>query len=225
MLLLSPQVLYAQPQNLEPCLTPFGWNNNCAFFPGSPLVAATDDAAYFIEDYRKGIDFDALAIATGPTCNIPVEEFLNTGPREFVITCDDLATSTFFGSVAMPTGWNPVVGVTFESVIYIPQVVPVGNYSLDFQCGCAGNNDLISASMYSAQTSGNTNSYTIQAGDAHKIFLATTDDVVCGGTCNGGDMLFWKGSINTPITTVSPANAIRIMNIKVRYGLTGLEED
>jgi len=211
---------YAQD---PPCLTPFGFNNNCQFIPGAPLIADSTSSARFLPGgATHSIDFDALSLShDGSQCTGPTDVELNSGPHDFTINCNDHADSIVGASIGMPTGWDGG-SVSFEMFIVSNDPVPTGVYYWDFVCGCVADGDVVSSSIYSVSDS---------IDDFVRIQLDITDEwtvrmghtglVTCAGTCEGGQMLFWQARLNAPETTATPCEDVGILNIKLRYNVSG----
>lgn len=209
-----------------PCLTKYGWNNDCVFYKGSPLVV-TDDSdnpeARFLSGFRKGISFDALAMSVTGGCAQPAATLLNNGPEDYLVNCTT-SSASFYSSIPMPKGWDASVALTFDVYVVVDDPAPAGTYQVNFSCGCRGDNETISSAIYSTPDANAKIALTILSGDANALRIGSTGPVTCGGSCSAGDVLFWKGTIDPDETTSSPASDIGILNVKVRYAVDGTED-
>jgi len=222
LLLLAPALAFADP----PCLTRYGFQNTCVFYKGSPLIVTDDGpnpSAQFVSGFRKGIPFSAEAMAVSGGCAQPAETSLNGGPFDYLVNCTT-SSATFASSVAMPKGWDPSVAITFDLYTVVASSAPVGNYQVDFACGCAGDKDTISSSIYSTPDSNAKVTLAIVSGDANSLRVGSTGPVTCNGSCQAGDVLFWRGTIDAVGTTSSPSADVGILAVKVRYAVTGTED-
>lgn len=152
------------------------------------------------------------ATSDGTQCADPVEVTINSGPKQFTVICAETDTATLTGSLMMPDGWNAGT-VTFQ-LSYIQTAADTGSMKSDIECQARG----------AAETVNNTWSAEIAIDDAavtgsNALDTTTSAAVTCDCTtsCQGGDILYWRWSVDATGTPTTDYSTLNIIGMKMEY--------
>jgi hypothetical protein len=199
-------------------------------FPDSIVVDPNTNASTFVSCYASSTSafsrcwndsyyvdtkqWHAGALSTDGTeatgCSTPREVTINSGPKRFIVNCEDNATSTMYFDIVMPDGWD-TRGITLE-LAAMDTTTATTVLDIDFSAQCRGDGDVVNNTWGTAQ-----NASITFGGTAYTLEHATTAAITPNGTCAAGDHVFIKGDVDDAGGNTNGTNWI--LALKAEFGL------
>ena len=146
--------------------------------------------------------------ADGTQCADPAEVTLNSGPKQYTVSCTDNASSVVYGQTIMPDGWDAGT-VVFEITVWHGTTESI-TYAGDFSAQCRGDSETVSS------TWGTVQSADVSITTANDIEMETTSALTPAGTCAAGDHLWWRWVMDAVASDANAANT-DILGVKMEY--------
>jgi hypothetical protein len=148
----------------------------------------------------------------GTQCGDATEVTLNSGPRQWTITCADNDSGYFHGQVVMPDSWNAST-VTFELMVHHATTETI-TFAGDFQSQCKAAGETVNNTDW--PTEGASTVCDVSITTANDIEACTTAAQTPSGTCAAGDMLWWRYNIDATNFSTNAANT-NVLGVKMEY--------
>jgi hypothetical protein len=153
---------------------------------------------------------------TGNGCYLVDDKVYGDTTVPWMITCGDDDTATIKFTVPSPKNWDTTY-LTLESTWIEDSDVQVGSYRMDWAAYCSSSGD----SIYGTETYGTEVSMAFTAPTAfYKILTVETGNITPAGSCLPGDMIMFRGQVNSSGTTVANAFLTHMLwarvNIKIK---------
>jgi len=132
--------------------------------------------------------------ADGTNCADPAEVTLNSGPKQYTVVCTNNLSSTIYGSVAMPKGWDG--GTVNFTLYYVQTAADTADLNGDVAAQCRGAGETVS-STWGTEIAIDDAAVTGSNGSD----LTTSAAVTPAGTCAGQDKLWWRYQVDTTTST------------------------
>lgn len=150
--------------------------------------------------------------ADGTQCAAPAEVTINSGPMQYTIVCTDNDTSTIYGSVVLPDGFDITKDITFE-LSYIQTAADTGPLNSDIAIQCRGTGEAVN------NTWGSEIAIDDAAVTGSNAVDMTTSAAVDTADCVAGDILYFRWQMDATGTTTAVAT-LNIVGMKAEYTTT-----
>lgn len=146
--------------------------------------------------------------ADGTQCADPVEVTLNSGPKQYTISCAVNSASIVYGHMIMPDSWDGNA-VSLEMFVFHGTTESI-TFAGDFSAQCHAAGETVSSSWGSAVAAD------VSITTANQVESATASSITPAGTCAGGDMLWWRWVMDSGTSSANAANT-DILGVKLEY--------
>lgn len=168
---------------------------------------------------ESSVYYDPGILSTDATqCTNPAEVTLNSGPKQFTISCAKNSAAVIYGHMRMPGAESSDVlawdggTVTFQLDVFHATTETI-TWAGDISAQCRATGEQPSG------TWGTAVSADVSITTANDIASATTAAVTPTGTCAAGDVLWWRWVIDEPNFSTNSANS-DLIGITKRFTLT-----
>ena len=153
----------------------------------------------------------------GTQCATPTAVALVTsGPTPLTIACNDNDGGTISGSILMPDSWGTTLTVTFA--LTVGQIAAsTGGFDIDFEAQCIDSDEPFLAFAGTGEQAAD---ITLTADDDSLTVVTSAVTVNTSSTCEGGDMLVWRGAVDAGGTATSIETLAVIVGVKMEWTST-----
>lgn len=168
---------------------------------------------------ETGVYYNPGLLSTdGTQCSNPAEVTLNSGPKQFTISCAKNSAAVIYGNMRMPgaestdtLAWDGGT-VTFQLDVFHTTTETI-TWAGDISAQCRATGEQPSGTWGTAVQAD------VSITTANNIASATTAAVTPTGTCAAGDVLWWRWVIDEPNFSTNAANA-DLIGVTKRFSLT-----
>jgi hypothetical protein len=178
-------------------------------FTGTVTIPDNEVDSADINTIVDTIVWNAAGISSdGTNCADPVEVTLNSGPKQYTISCADNAASIIYGHVAMPDSYDG--GTVVFKIIVFHGTTETITFAGDFSAQCRADAETVSSTWGTAQSAD------VAITTANLIEMQSTSAVQPANSCAAGDMMWWRWVMDAATSDANAANT-DILGVTMEY--------